>query len=77
MKYCLVFIAFFLSIYFAQSSFSHPNERSEVGTYKNKFIWTGTGQAFVPNYILWGVSERNPYRTFYQRSLDTKFPWCS
>ncbi|MCZ6595750.1 MAG: hypothetical protein O6943_12675, partial [Bacteroidetes bacterium] len=59
MNYCLVFIAFFLSIYFAQSSFSHPNERSEVGTYKNKFIWTGTGQAFVPNYIMIGMLSSN------------------
>ncbi|TDI85379.1 MAG: hypothetical protein E2O79_01785 [Caldithrix sp.] len=59
MKYCLVFIAFFLSICFAQSSFSHPNERSEVGIYKNKFIWTGTGQAFVPNYIMIGMLASN------------------
>ncbi|MGK7397339.1 MAG: hypothetical protein ACNS62_22370 [Candidatus Cyclobacteriaceae bacterium M3_2C_046] len=27
-------------------------ERGEVGTFQNKFIWTGTGQAFVPNYFM-------------------------
>ena len=30
----------------------YRNDRGEVGTYKNKFIWTGTGKAFVPNYIM-------------------------
>ncbi|MFC4870860.1 hypothetical protein [Negadavirga shengliensis] len=27
-------------------------DRGEVGTYKDKFIWTGTGKAFVPNYMM-------------------------
>jgi hypothetical protein len=31
---------------------SLSSDRGEVGTYKNKFIWNGTGQAFVPNYIM-------------------------
>lgn len=41
--------------------------RGEVGIYKNKFIWTGTGKAFVPNYIMLdmlaadlnGINEKN------------------
>ena len=30
-------------------------ERGEVGAYNHKFIWTGTQQAFVPNYIMLDV----------------------
>lgn len=38
---------------------SSTNDRGEVGTYKNKFIWTGTDQAFVPNYIMIDALFRN------------------
>ncbi len=41
------------------SAKSNNNERGEVGTYKNKFIWTGNDQAFVPNYIMLDVLINN------------------
>jgi hypothetical protein len=34
------------------------SDRGEIGTYGNKFIWTGTGEAFVPNYIMLDVLQR-------------------
>jgi hypothetical protein len=34
-------------------------DRGEVGIYNNKFVWTGTGQAFVPNYIMIDALTRN------------------
>ncbi len=42
-----------------ESARSSSKDRGEVGTYKNKFIWTGTGQAFVPNYIMLDALTRN------------------
>jgi hypothetical protein len=33
-------------------------DRGEVGTEKDKFIWTGTGKAFVPNYMMIDVLGR-------------------
>src|SRR3989337_3033358 len=37
----------------------YSKDRGEVGTYHNKFIWTGTRQAFVPNYIMIDVLSGN------------------
>ncbi len=36
-----------------------PKNRGNVGTWKNKFIWTNTGDAFVPNFIMIDVLTRN------------------
>lgn len=37
-----------------------PSEdRGEVGTYNNRFIWTATEQAFVPNLIMYDALVRN------------------
>ena len=41
-----------LIILIALTSFNYQKDRGEVGTDGNKFIWTGTGQAFVPNYAM-------------------------
>ncbi|MDD2248063.1 MAG: hypothetical protein PHC39_13505 [Proteiniphilum sp.] len=35
------------------------HERGNVGTWKNKFIWTGTGEVFVPNFIMIDAIFRN------------------
>ena len=44
---------------FQKSPHSSSKERGEVGIYKNKFIWTGTGEAFVPNLIMLDALTRN------------------
>ncbi|MEX2514386.1 MAG: hypothetical protein WD398_15895 [Cyclobacteriaceae bacterium] len=44
--FCIFIFPF--SLLFAQ-------ERGEVGTFGDQFIWTGTGEAFVPNYIMMDV----------------------
>lgn len=53
-------IPLLLIILFAISSLAFfSKDRGEVGIYNNKFIWTGTGQAFVPNYIMLDVLSGN------------------
>jgi hypothetical protein len=37
----------------------YSKDKGEVGAYGTKFIWTGTGQAFVPNYIMIDVLNNN------------------
>src|SRR5690554_1955099 len=44
-----------LSLMITSSPVIYSQERGELGTYQNKFIWTGTGQAFVPNFIMLDV----------------------
>ena len=59
----IIFILFTVSSFrcctVSNVSKSSTNDRGEVGTYKNKFIWTGTDQAFVPNYIMIDALFRN------------------
>src|SRR5690554_455975 len=45
--------------YDSEKSAKSNNERGEVGTYKNKFIWKGNDHAFVPNYIMLDVLINN------------------
>lgn len=54
---------------------SSSNDRGEVGTYKNKFIWTGTGQAFVPNFIMLDALTRNiiPHESKQFQEYDYNF----
>ena len=50
MKYA---IAFFLAISLIVTSLTYAQKnRGEVGVKGNKFIWTNTGEAFVPNYLM-------------------------
>lgn len=41
-----------LIILISLSSFNPQKDRGKVGTDGNKFIWTGTQQAFIPNYAM-------------------------
>ncbi|MAX24459.1 MAG: hypothetical protein CMJ19_08140 [Phycisphaeraceae bacterium] len=43
----------------ACSQSSEDTNRGEVSTYKDKFIWTGTNEPFVPNYIMLGVLSKD------------------
>lgn len=36
----------------------HSQNRGEVGRYGSKFIWVGTGETFIPNYIMFDVLPR-------------------
>lgn len=51
-------------------------DRGEVGTYGTRFIWTGTGEAFVPNYIMIDALTRNirpeEYELFQERDFTFK-----
>lgn len=47
----------------------YSKDKGEVGAYKNKFIWTGTGQAFVPNFIMIDVLSSN-LNEFTEEKID-------
>ena len=57
MKPLAIFVLLLLTLNF--SSIDPSKDRGEVGTYQNKFIWTGTNEAFVPNYIMIDVLADN------------------
>lgn len=49
------------------------NDRGELGTYENKFIWTESGEAFVPNYFMIDVmANRRDKGTDNDLSLITE-----
>lgn len=66
----LIYIMFFqaafsMGLVWGQTEKNHSfndleaQDRGEVGTFENKFIWTGTGQAFVPNYIMLDILDKD------------------
>jgi hypothetical protein len=48
----LLLIIIFLLLF---TFFHLQNDRGEVGKFGTKFVWLGTGEAFVPNYIMLDV----------------------
>ena len=52
-------LSFLLLSIMVIATYSYANERGEVSTYKNKYIWTETNQSFVPNYIMLDVMGTN------------------
>jgi hypothetical protein len=55
----VLFAGFGIGLLGCDSSNPLTSDRGEVGMYKKKFVWTGTGQAFVPNYIMIDALTRN------------------
>jgi hypothetical protein len=55
----ILFAGLYMGLLGCDSSNPLTSDRGEIGVYKNKFIWTGTGQAFVPNYIMIDALTRN------------------
>lgn len=41
-----------ITVSFLSTGCHTKSDRGEVGVYQSKFIWTGTGEAFVPNYMM-------------------------
>jgi hypothetical protein len=57
---CISFIASALLFEGCQQSPDvSSTERGEVGTYHDKFIWTGSQQAFVPNYLMIDMLDKD------------------
>ena len=55
----VIFILLFLVASRCGDADTPDPDRGEVGVYGNKFIWTGTGEAFVPNFIMIDALTRN------------------
>lgn len=71
--YCLFFSLLFG--FYPVSDNKPATERGNVGTFKNKFIWTGTDEAFVPNLMMLDVLTRNirPGDSPMGKELDFSF----
>jgi hypothetical protein len=58
-KLLILFLLFGIGLMGCAVSERVPVDRGEVGIYNSKFIWTDTGEAFVPNYVMLNVLIQN------------------
>lgn len=52
MEYKYMRILFYVLFIVIISSYLHKSDRGNITNYNQKFIWSKTGQAFVPNYVM-------------------------
>ena len=75
MKFLLLSLILLASFGRIKESSKSSIERGEVGIYKDKFIWTGTGEAFVPNFIMMEALTRNLRPAESEAFKELNFPF--
>ncbi|HPE74669.1 MAG TPA: DUF4038 domain-containing protein [Draconibacterium sp.] len=69
----IIFSFNYLVLYSIEPVKSAGSERGEIGIYKNKFIWTQTNQAFVPNLIMLDALTSNAITGESTHNADLNF----
>ena len=52
----MVYIACALMLWLGTFAAAFAVERGDIEAHGTKFIWSGTGQAFIPNYVMYGTN---------------------